>query len=289
MTAVDVIFFVLSACAVLSGWRVFCVDSMIRATFLLLLSFISVGGIVLLLSAPYIGVAIVFMMAVEMMVMGLFMVMFMMNSAGLNPMQMVHQHRFSIASGVVAFLAMTVAVLLSDLPYNPVAPDRLEVHDLGIELLNDSILIFETAGVTLLATMLGAVILSSRTGRFGIADEGAQPPGLDPGGAPAMGTMATTRVTTMHMMAIAVMRTIAVTVTTKAIKVMKTTKHIGKRIKKHEPRSRPYRRRSALRHRPFRRLVAAILRHADDGAGVDAERVSSGCDGILVDCAGRRP
>lgn len=46
-----------------------------------------------------------------------------------------------------------------------------------------------------------------------------------------MGTMATTRVTTMHMMAIAVMRTIAVTVTTKAIKVMKTTKHIGKRIK----------------------------------------------------------
>tara|TARA_R110002126_G_scaffold182970_1_gene331565 strand:- start:1069 stop:1797 length:729 start_codon:yes stop_codon:yes gene_type:complete len=185
MTAVDVIFFVLSACAVLSGWRVFCVDSMIRATFLLLLSFISVGGIVLLLSAPYIGVAIVFMMAVEMMVMGLFMVMFMMNSAGLNPMQMVHQHRFSIASGVVAFLAMTVAVLLSDLPYNPVAPDRLEVHDLGIELLNDSILIFETAGVTLLATMLGAVILSSRTGRFGIADEGAQPPGLDPGGAPA--------------------------------------------------------------------------------------------------------
>ena len=37
------------------------------------------------------------MMAVEMMVMALFMVMFMMNPAGLNPMQMVHQHAFAIA------------------------------------------------------------------------------------------------------------------------------------------------------------------------------------------------
>jgi len=185
MTAVDVVFFGLSACAVWSGWRVFRVDSMIRATFLLLISFISVGGIVLLLSAPYIGVAIVFMMAVEMMVMGLFMVMFMMNPAGLNPMQMVHQHRFSIIAGVVAFLAMSGAVLLSDLPYSPIPPDRPIVRDLGIELLGDSMLIFETAGVTLLATMLGAVILSSRGGRFGLADEGAQPPGLKPGGAPA--------------------------------------------------------------------------------------------------------
>lgn len=185
MTAVDVMFFVLSACAVWSGWRVFRVNSMIRATFLLLISFMSVGGIGLLLSAPYIGVVTVFMMAVEMMVMGLFMVMFMMNPAGLNPMQMVHQHRLSVASGVMAFLAMTAAVLLSDLPYNPVAPDRPVVRDLGVELLGNSMLIFETAGVTLLATMLGAVILSSRTGRFGRADEGAQPPTLNPGGAPA--------------------------------------------------------------------------------------------------------
>ena len=185
MTAVDILFFVLSAAAVWSGWRVFRVDSMIRATFLLLISFMSVGGIGLLLSAPYIGVATVFMMAVEMMVMGLFMVMFMMNPAGLNPMQMVHQHRFSVAAGGLAFLAMTAAVLLSDLPHNPVADDRPVVRDLGIELLGDSMLIFETAGVTLLATMLGAVILSSRRGRFGRADEGALPPGLEPGGAPA--------------------------------------------------------------------------------------------------------
>ena len=54
----------------------------------------------MLLSAPYIGVATVFMMAVEMMVMAIFMVVFMMNPAGLNPMSMVHQHGLSIAAGV---------------------------------------------------------------------------------------------------------------------------------------------------------------------------------------------
>lgn len=84
MSGVDAAFWLLASIAIVSGWRVFCTDSMVRASFLLLLSFIAVGLIMLLLAAPYIGVATIFMMAVEMMVMALFMVMFMMNPAGLN-------------------------------------------------------------------------------------------------------------------------------------------------------------------------------------------------------------
>ena len=181
----DITFYILSALAIWSGWRVFQVDSMIRATFALMVSFICVGAIALLMSADYIGVATVFMMAVEMMVMGLFMVMFMMNPAGLNPMQMVHQYRLSIGAGIVAFIGLTVAVLETDLPHNPLPPGQDTMRDLGINLLGSSMLIFETAGVTLLATMLGAVILSSRRGRFGVSDAGAIPPGLHPGGTPA--------------------------------------------------------------------------------------------------------
>jgi len=185
MTAADIAFLALSLLAVWAGWRVFRVDSMIRATFWLMTSFIAVGLIGLLLSAPYIGVATVFMMAVEMMVMGLFMVMFMMNPAGLNPMQMVHQHRLSAAAGIIAFTAMTAGVLMTELPSDPVPEEAAAVRDLGIELLNDSMLIFETAGVTLLATMVAAVILSAQSGRFGDAHDGSVPPGLEPGGAPA--------------------------------------------------------------------------------------------------------
>lgn len=181
----DLVIILLALFGVWTGWRVFRVDSMVRASFALMLSFIATAGIGLLLSAPYIGVATVFMMAVEMLVMAIFMVMFMMNPAGLNPMSMVHQHRLSIGAGVVAFAGLGAAVLLSDLPDSPVAPGTDVVAQLGFELLGPSMLIFETAGVTLLATMLGAVILSSRQGRFGMADHGSRPPGLEPGGAPA--------------------------------------------------------------------------------------------------------
>ena len=181
----DLVVALLALFAVWTGWRVFRVDSMVRASFSLMLSFIAVGGIGLLLSAPYIGVATVFMMAVEMMAMAIFMVMFMMNPAGLNPMMMVHQHRLSIAAGVLAFLGLAAAVLLSDLPATPAPAAQRTVEQLGHELLGPSMLIFETAGVTLLATMVGAVILSSRRGRYGVADAGARPPGLDEGGEPA--------------------------------------------------------------------------------------------------------
>ncbi|ANK81393.1 MAG: NADH dehydrogenase [Rhizobiales bacterium NRL2] len=181
----DIAFWALAALAVWSGWRVFRVDSMVRASFQLMTSFIAVGLIGVLLAAPYIGIATVFMMAVEMMVMALFMVMFMMNPAGLNPMVMVHQHRFSIVAGIVAFLGLAGAAVLTELPSDKVPADREVVRDLGGELLGGSMLIFETAGVTLLAAMVAAVALSARSGRAGPSDAGSVPPGLEPGGDPA--------------------------------------------------------------------------------------------------------
>mgnify|MGYP006273887149 CR=1 FL=1 len=181
----DAAFLALSALALWSGWRVFRTDSMVRASFLLMLSFIAVALMMTLLAAPYIGVAAIFMMAVEMMVMALFMVMFMMNPAGLNPMTMIHQPRLAAWAGGLAFACLAVAALLSDLPDDPVPADAEVVRALGIELLGDSMLVFETAGVTLLATMVVAVALSARTGRYGRSDAGSIPPGLEPGGAPA--------------------------------------------------------------------------------------------------------
>ena len=180
MSAVDVVFWVFSAVAVVAGWRGLCRDSLV-----LLVSFIAVGAIMLLLNAPYLGFATIFMMGVEMMVMALFMVMFMMNPAGLNPMMMVHQHRFSIAAGAAAFVGLAIAIFTTGFPHDPVAAGRPVIHDLGRELLGPSMLIFESAGVTLLATMVASVILSSRSGRFGAADEGSVPPPLEPGGEPA--------------------------------------------------------------------------------------------------------
>jgi len=182
---IDLAFYLLAGIAVYSGWRVFRTDSMVRASFLLLLSFIAVGAVMLLLGAVYLGVAMFFMMAVEMMVMALFMVMFMMNPAGLNPMNMVHQPRLAGAAGIIAFVALAGVGLVADFPERPPAAGGDVVRILGTELLGDSMLVFESAGVALLATMIGVVVLSARSGRFGPSDDGSRPPGLVPGGPPA--------------------------------------------------------------------------------------------------------
>ncbi|KXS36857.1 MAG: hypothetical protein AWU55_2800 [Halomonadaceae bacterium T82-2] len=182
---VDIAFLLLAVLAVVSAWRVFCTDSMVRASFFLLVSFIAVGVIMMLLAAVYLGVAMFFMMAVEMMVMALFMVMFMMNPAGLNPMMMVHQHRLSIGAGVAAFVVLGGVALLADFPVRPLPAGLEPVRSLGEEMLGDSMLIFESAGVVLLTTMVGVVVLASHRGRYGGAAEGSMPPGLEPGGEPA--------------------------------------------------------------------------------------------------------
>lgn len=183
--AVDIAFLLLAGLAVVAGWRVFCTDSMVRASFFLLVSFLAVGAIMILLAAEYLGVAIFFMMAVEMMVMALFMVMFMMNPAGLNPMKMVHQEGVAIGAGVAGFVVLGAMALVAVFPRASVPVDLEPVASLGREMLGDSMLVFESAGVVLLATMIGVVVLSSHRGRFGAAAEGSMPPGLAPGGDPA--------------------------------------------------------------------------------------------------------
>ncbi len=179
---VDLAFAVFAASAVVTGCLVFRTDSMVRASFWLLASFINVGFILLLLNARFLGFSVILMMAGEMSVMAIFMVMLMMNPAGLNPMAMVHQNGASIAAGVVTFLALAAVGVFVDFPVDPArqAPDVVTA-ELGIEELGDSMLAFQTAGATLLATMIGAIAVTSRRGRYGDAEQGSAPPPLDPG------------------------------------------------------------------------------------------------------------
>lgn len=177
---VDVAFWTFSAAAAVTGWRVFRTDSMVRASYFLLASFVNVGAIVLLLTAQYLGFAIIFMMGVEMTVMAVFMVMFMMNPGGLMPMSMVHQPRVAALGGVALGGGVAAVALASTFPSRPVGDATGLTAELGVELLGDSMLIFESAGVTLLAAMIAAVVLSSRRGRYGEGDEGSAPPALDP-------------------------------------------------------------------------------------------------------------
>ena len=167
------VFVVASLGAVVAAWRVFRTDSMVRAAYWLMFVFVAVGAVLILLDAEFLGLVLILMMAGEMTIMAVFMVMFMMNPAGLNPMMMVHQHRAAIVAGVGAFAGLGAVAVFSGFPSAP-PPDAAAVTaQLGTELLGSSMLIFELAGVTLLATMIGAIAIASKQGRFGNAEEGS--------------------------------------------------------------------------------------------------------------------
>lgn len=183
----DVVFWTMAVAAVVTAWRVFRADSMVRAAYWLMASFIAVGVVLVLLGAEFLGLVLLLMMAGEMTIMAVFMVMFMMNPAGLNPMTMVHQHRTSIVAGVVAFLGLAIVGVLGEFPAAPPPDPTVATAQLGRELLGDSMLVFETAGVTLLATMIGAIAIASRKGRFGWADDASAEPDLG-GGEPQRAT-----------------------------------------------------------------------------------------------------
>jgi NADH:ubiquinone oxidoreductase subunit 6 (subunit J) len=171
----DIAFWALAAVAIFSGWRVFRADSMVRAAYWLLVSFAMVGIILVLLRAQFLGLILILMMGGEMTIMAVFMVAFMMNPAGLNPMTMVHRNTVAIIAGVVSFLAIASVGLLAPFPVvraSAADPTRA----LGVELLGNSMFIFQTAGVTLLATMIAAIVISSVRGRYGASDDGSVEP-----------------------------------------------------------------------------------------------------------------
>lgn len=181
LTAADGLFWLFGLGAVVSGLRVFATDSMVRASFSLLVSFLCVGALLVMLLAEYLGVALWFMMALEMVVMALFMVAFMMNPAGLNPMRMVHHDVSAKITGAAGAVALLGVGLAADVPERPIGDVAGSIEALGHELLGGSMLIFESAGVALLATMIGAIVLSASSSRYGAAaDAGSHPPPIDP-------------------------------------------------------------------------------------------------------------
>ena len=177
---VDAMFWLFAIGSIVAGYRVFRTDSMVRAAFYLLASFAGVGGILILLGAEFLGTVLILMMAGEMLVMAIVMVMFMMNPAGLNPMVMVHQNRTAAVAGFVAFLALAGVGLFGEFPDRPAPNPTAATADLGTELLGDSMLVFQTAGVALLSTMIGAIAIAGRRGRYGIAEDGSIEPPLQP-------------------------------------------------------------------------------------------------------------
>jgi NADH-quinone oxidoreductase subunit J len=148
--------------AVWFGVVVFRTHSMVRSALALLFSQTAIGAMFLVMQAEFLGVLQIMMMATEMSVMAIFMVMFMMDPGGLGAMDMTHQKRLSLWAGGIGLLAALAVVLLGG--WGPVAvsvPDPArQLELLGLELLDRSMLIFQSAGLTILTAMVAATMVA---------------------------------------------------------------------------------------------------------------------------------
>jgi NADH:ubiquinone oxidoreductase subunit 6 (subunit J) len=143
---------------------VFRTRSMVRSALFLLGAAALVGMIFLALQAEFLGVLQLMMMATELSVMAAFMVMFMMDPGGMGQMDMTHQKGAATAAGVVAALCCGLTCFITDWgPLNAMAPDApTQNHALGLELMERSMMIFETAGATILLAMVAATSAAIR-------------------------------------------------------------------------------------------------------------------------------
>jgi NADH:ubiquinone oxidoreductase subunit 6 (subunit J) len=178
-----VLFWVLAAAAVVSGYLVFRLDSMAQVTFALLASFLAVAGLVLLIGLSYLGAVIILMMIIEMVIMAVFMIMYMMNPAGLMPMSMFHNKAGSMAIAVGTFVVLAGGILLVDWPQRRGEPAPDLTFALGEALMGGQMLTMMTLGVALFATIVATVVLSTGRGRYDrFGDDLRRPRADDPAG-----------------------------------------------------------------------------------------------------------
>jgi NADH:ubiquinone oxidoreductase subunit 6 (subunit J) len=154
--------------AIWFGVVVFRTSSMVRSALALLFSQAAIGAMFLAMQAEFLGVLQLMMMATEMAIMAIFMVMYMMDPGGLGEMDMSHQKKASVAAGVLGTLAAVgVALLVDWTPTGTVVDPVEQTRLLGIEIMERSMLIFETAGVTILTAMVAATAIAVEGRRRG--------------------------------------------------------------------------------------------------------------------------
>ncbi|MWA16253.1 NADH-quinone oxidoreductase subunit J [Streptomyces sp. BA2] len=159
-------FWMLASLATVGGVMVFRFDSMARATFSLLTSLLCVGGLVVLLGLDYLGIVIVLMMTIEMAIMAVFMVMYMMNPAGLMPMTMIHNKKGAAVICGLLFALLATGILLARWPARKGKPPADPTMDLGMSLMGPQMLTMMTLGMALFATIVATVVLATRRGRY---------------------------------------------------------------------------------------------------------------------------
>ena len=171
MLAHSIFFYFFSIIAIFSSLMVITSRSTINSVFFLILDFISVGCLFIMVGAEFLGMIILIVYVGAVAVLFLFVVM-MLNVAEQKQSWFVGKQSTHIPSGLIVSVLILLELLVvvggwkykdnlmssSTLPLSNIS----NTHQLGSVMYTEFILYFQLAGVILLLSMIGAIILTFR-------------------------------------------------------------------------------------------------------------------------------
>ena len=171
MLAHSVFFYFFSVIAIFSSLMVITSRSTVNSVFFLILDFISVGCLFIMVGAEFLGMIILIVYVGAVAVLFLFVVM-MLNVAEQKQSWFVGKQSTHIPSGLIVsvliFLELLVVVGGWKYKDNLMSSSTLSLssifntHPLGSVMYTDYILYFQLAGMILLLSMIGAILLTFR-------------------------------------------------------------------------------------------------------------------------------
>ena len=171
MLAHTIFFYFFSIIAIFSSLMVITSRNTVNSVFFLILDFISVGCLFIMIGAEFLGMIILIVYVGEVAVLFLFVVM-MLNVAEQKQSWFIGKKSTLIPTGLIVsvliFLELLVVVGGWKYKDNLMSSSTLEfsnisnTHQLGLVMYTDYILYFQLAGIILLLSMIGAILLTFR-------------------------------------------------------------------------------------------------------------------------------
>ena len=171
MLAHSIFFYFFSIIAIFSALMVITSRSTINSVFFLILDFISVGCLFIMIGAEFLGMIILIVYVGAVAVLFLFVVM-MLNVAEQKQSWFVGKKATHIPSGLIVsvLIFLELLVVIGGWKYkdNLMSSSTLSIskttntHQLGSVMYTDYFLYFQLAGVILLLSMIGAILLTFR-------------------------------------------------------------------------------------------------------------------------------
>ena len=176
MLAHSVFFYFFSVIAIFSSLMVITSRSTVNSVFFLILDFISVGCLFIMVGAEFLGMIILIVYVGAVAVLFLFVVM-MLNIAEQKQSWFIGKQSNHLPTGLIVstLIFLELLVVVGGWKYKEdvmssstlILSDVSNTHQLGLVMYTDYILYFQLAGIILLLSMIGAILLTFRE-RVGI-------------------------------------------------------------------------------------------------------------------------